>query len=208
VRARNALGTSGPSPDTVVTVGPCAAPGTPTGLGYSTADNLVTLTWAAPTAGVVQGYWLYAGTAPAQSDALIAALPPTPSFFGAANFGTYFVRIAARNSCSAGPPSTELQVVVQPCTAAPAVPTGLSFTRSGNIVTLNWTAPVAGQRPSRYVIQAGSTAGSANLLIQPTTSPATSFTAFAPPGRYFVRVLGRNNCGDSAVSNEIEVVVP
>jgi hypothetical protein len=151
---------------------------------------------------------LYAGTAPAQSDALVTALPATPSFFGPANFGTYYVRIAARNSCSVGPQSAELQVTVQPCTTAPAAPTGLSFTRSGNVVTLTWTAPAAGQRPSRYVIQAGSTTGSANLLIQPTTSPATSFTAFAPPGRYFVRVQGRNDCGDSPTSNEIEVVVP
>jgi hypothetical protein len=32
--------------------------------------------------------------------------------------------------------------------------------------------------------------------------------ASAQPGRYFVRVLGRNNCGDSSASNEIQVVVP
>jgi hypothetical protein len=118
------------------------------------------------------------------------------------------VRIAARNSCAVGPVSAELTVAVQPCTSAPNPPTGLTHTRIGNIVTLNWSAPASGNLPSRYVILAGSTSGSSDLLAMETTTPAPTFMASAQPGRYFVRVLGRNNCGDSSASNEIQVVVP
>jgi hypothetical protein len=208
VQAKNALGTSAFSPGTTVNVGPCTAPGPPTSLAYSTADNLVNLSWAPPASGVTQGYWLYAGTAPGLSNALVTALGPAPSFFGPAVYGTYFVRIAARNSCSVGPVSAELTVVVRPCTAAPNAPTGLTHTRNGNVVTLNWNAPQAGNLPSRYVIVVGSFAGGADLLAAETTGPAPSFVASAPAGRYFVRVLGRNNCGDSPASNEIAIVVP
>jgi hypothetical protein len=209
VRARNALGTSLPSPDTAVTVGPCSAPGVPTGLSYTTADNLVTLNWTPPAGGVTQGYWLYAGTAPGLSNALVTSLGPTPSFSGPAAFGTYYVRIAARNSCATGPLSSpDLQVVVQPCTAAPNAPTGLTYSVSGQVVTLSWSNPTSGNLPSRFVIHAGSTAGSSNLLVYPTGSTARSFTASAGTGTYFVRVVGQNNCGSSAASNEITVVVP
>ncbi len=209
VRARNALGTSLPSPDTLVTVGPCSAPGVPTNFAYTTADNLVTLTWTPPATGVTQGYWLYAGLAPGQSSALVTALGATPSFSGPASFGTYFVRIAARNTCAVGPVTTpDLQVVVQPCTTRPNAPTGLTHSRSGNVVTLSWNRPASGNLPSRYIIHAGSAPGASNLLVFPTGSPATAFTASAGPGTYYVRVVGENNCGQSVASNEIEVVVP
>jgi hypothetical protein len=137
----------------------------------------------------------------------VTSLGPTPSFSGPAVFGTYYVRIAARNSCATGPISSpDLQVVVQPCTAAPNPPTGLTYSVSGQVVTLSWNNPTSGNLPSRFVIHAGSTAGSSNLLVYPTGSTARSFTASA--GTYFVRVVGQNNCGSSAASNEITVLVP
>jgi hypothetical protein len=208
VRARNVLGTSGPSPDTVVNVGPCQAPGVPAGLGYTTADNLVTLSWTAPAGGVTQGYWLFAGFAPGQSDALVLPLGPAPVFSGIAPFGNYYVRVAARNSCATGPATADLLVRVQPCSAPPNPPSALSFTVSGSVVTLAWNAPGSGNLPSRYRILAGNTPGVANLLEHETTSNATSFVAAAPPGVYYVRVRSQNNCGVSTDSNEVRIVVP
>jgi Matrixin len=210
VRARNVLGTSGPSPDTVVTVGPCEAPAAPTSMAYTTADNLVTITWTPPATGVTQGYVLSAGFAPGDSSALVLPLGPTPLFQGVAPFGTYFVRVAARNSCAVGPAtSPDLQVNVVPCTAVPGAPTGLAHTRTGNIVTLSWNAPAAPNLPSRYVIVVGPGPGLGNLLAVRTTSNATSFQATAPAGTYYVRVFSENNCGSSATaSNEEVVVVP
>ena len=208
VRARNALGTSGPSPDTAVTVGPCDAPGQPANVLYSTADDLVTISWTPPASGVTQGYWLYAGYAPGQSNALVTQLGPTPIFAGSAPFGTYYVRLAAWNSCAVGPTSPDLQVNVLPCTAAPLPPTGLSYTRTGNIVTLTWNNPASGSLPSRFEIHAGSAPGASNLIVFSTTNNATSIQTLAPPGTYYVRVKGVNNCGPSVDSNEIAVVVP
>ncbi len=207
VRARNVLGTSGPSPETVVTVGPCEAPGAPTNVAYTTADNLVTLTWTPPATGITQGYWLYAGYAPGDSSALVMPLGPTPAFQAQAPFGTYYVRLAAGNSCSVGPASSpDLQVTVAPCTGVPAAPTGLTHTRSGNLVTLTWNAPAAPNLPSRYVIVVGSAPGLGNLLAVRTTSNLTSFQATAPPGTYYVRVFSENNCGQSATASNEEVV--
>ena len=208
VRARNALGTSGPSPDTVVSVGACSAPTVPTNLAYSTADDLVTITWTPPAGGVTQGYWLYAGYGPGQSNALVTALGPTPAFAGTAGVGDYYVRLAGRNSCAIGPQSAELLVSVRACTALPNPPEALSYTRAGNVVTLRWLNPSSGNLPSRFIISAGNAPGVANLLVQNTGTNSTSFVASAGAGRYFVRVQGQNNCGTSGYSNEIQVDIP
>jgi predicted phage tail protein len=134
----------------------------------------------------------------------------TPTAFAAtAPFGTYFVRVQATNVCGAGAPSNELTLVVQPCTAAPAGPTNLRFTQSGAQVTLLWDAPAAGARPSSYVLVVGSAPGAGNLLVTNTGSMTPAFSAIAPSGTYYVRVLSANACGQSAgASNEIAVVVP
>jgi len=208
VRARNPLGTSAPSPSTEVNVGACTAPGVPTNLAYTTADNLVSITWTPPASGVTQGYWFYAGYAPGQSNALVSALGPTPALSGPAGFGTYYVRVAASNSCAVGPVTPDLVVNVQPCTAAPNPPTGLAYTRNGNVVTFTWNNPSSGNLPSRFIINAGSVPGQANLLVYPTGNNARSFTAAAGPGTYYVSVSGQNNCGTSVVSNEVQVVIP
>jgi hypothetical protein len=209
VRARNALGTSLPSPDTVVNVGPCQAPAAPGNLAYTTADDLVNITWTAPASGIVQGYRLYAGFSMGSSDALVTTLGATPSFAGTAPVGDYYVRLAARNSCAEGPQSPDLLVSVRACTAAPQPPASLSFSRDGNIVTLAWVAPTTGNLPSRYQIHAGSAPNLSNLLVQDTTGNATSFQAFAPAGTYYVRIFSRNNCGVGVGStNEVVITVP
>jgi len=206
VRAHNALGNSALSPETVVNVGPCSAPGLPTNLAYTLADNLVTLNWTPPASGVTQGYRIYAGTGPGLSNALVTSIGSTSTFSGYGALGTYYVRIAARNSCSTGPVSSpDLEVVVAVCTAAPVAPANLRWTRNGNVVTLAWDAPPAGILPSRYVIEAGSASGARDLLVFPTSNNTTSFTASAAIGTYYVRVKGRNNCGDSVASNEVIV---
>lgn len=209
VRARNVLGTSGPSPDRQVLVGPCSAPGAPSALSYTSADNLVTANWGPPASGVAQGYWLFAGYSPGASDALVMPLGPSPTFTAAAPFGQYYVRVAARNSCAVGPPTADVLVTIAPCTAPPAAPTGLAYTRAGNIVTISWSAPTSGNLPSSYDIIVGSASGGADILQINTGGNATSFSAFAPPGQYFVRVGSRNNCtAVPATSNEVQIVVP
>ena len=91
---------------------------------------------------------------------------------------------------------------------APGVPTGFTATASGTVVTLAWTAPAGGDAPTSYVVEAGSTAGQANLANFDTGNAATSLAVFnVPSGTYFVRVRAVNSAGASAPSNEAQLVV-
>lgn len=210
VRAQNITGTSGPSPEASVVVGACTAPGPPSALTAQSADTNVALQWQAPTTGVTQGYRIVAGSQPGLANLASIALPASPTAFAAtAPFGTYFVRVQATNVCGVGAPSNEITLVVQPCTAAPAAPTNLRATVNGAQVTLLWDPPAAGARPSRYILVVGAAPGASNLLVTDTGSMTPAFSAAAPAGTYYVRMLSANACGQSAgTSNEILVVVP
>ena len=209
VRAQNPLGTSGPSPETSVTVGACVPPGPPASLTVSANDTNVLLQWTPPASGVVQGYLVAAGSAPGLANLASIAVPATPTAFSAAApYGQYYVRVHATNVCGVGAPSSEMLLSVTPCTAAPVAPTALASTVAGGVVTLQWTAPAAGAAPTGYTIRAGSAPGLSNLLVFPTGTTATTYVSPAPPGTYYVRVVATNACGVSAESNPIVVVVP
>jgi hypothetical protein len=91
---------------------------------------------------------------------------------------------------------------------APSAPPNLASSVNGSTVTLVWQAPASPEAATSYLIEAGSSAGSSNLLVFDTLSPATAFTATnVPPGTYFVRVRARNSDGASVPSNEVVVVV-
>jgi beta-lactam-binding protein with PASTA domain len=94
------------------------------------------------------------------------------------------------------------------CTAAPAAPSGLSATVTGNIVSLSWTAPAgpASNAPTSYLIQAGATPGT-TLGSLNTGSAATTFSQVVTPGTFFLRVRGVNACGTGAASNEVSVTI-
>jgi predicted phage tail protein len=210
VRAQNAAGTSGPSPEAQVTVGACAVPGAPGTLSGTSNNQTVNLTWSAPSSGVTQGYRLLVGSAPGLSNLLVADYAASVTALTAPGiaYGTYYARIAATNVCGVGPVGNELTVVVQPCAAPPQAPTGLQFSRTGSFVTLGWSAPAAGPAPTSYLLVVGSQSGAADILIQATGTTATSLGASAPPGTYYARVQAQNACGVSGASNEIVVVVP
>jgi predicted phage tail protein len=91
---------------------------------------------------------------------------------------------------------------------APNPPTSLTATVSGSVVTLNWSAPVGGDAPTSYQIQAGSSSGQTNIATFDTGTTSTTLAIFnVPAGTYFVRVRGVNSAGASGASNEIQVVV-
>ncbi len=210
VRARNVLGTSGPSPERAVIVGPCMAPNTPSALNANVVDQFVTLGWAPPAGGTtVQGYTLAVGSAPGLSNILVLPYPAsTLGVSGVAGFGDYYVRVAAINACGASAPTTDLLVRVQPCVAPPNAPTNLTFVRNGNQVNFAWAAPASGPPPAQYVIVAGSVPGAIDLAVYPTGNQLTSLSAVGPPGTYYVRVLAINACGNSGFTNEVQVVIP
>jgi hypothetical protein len=91
---------------------------------------------------------------------------------------------------------------------APAAPSGLSGTVTGSTVTLTWTAPVGGDAPSSYIVQAGSAPGLSDLASFDTGGTATSLAVLSVPGgTYYVRVRANNSAGASGPSNEFLLVI-
>lgn len=86
-------------------------------------------------------------------------------------------------------------------------PTTLDATVVDNAVRLTWIAsePAVGS----YTIEAGSTAGAADMLAQDTGSSLPTFEAVAPSGTYFVRVRasGAAPGAQTAPTNEIALRV-
>ncbi len=108
-RGRNACGVGPASPETVVTVGGCAAPGSPSPLSASLNGRQVRLEWS-PVAGAAS-YVLEAGSVPGASNIVVTAVGGT-SVTTPAPPGTYYVRVKARTACGTGPASNELAVTV------------------------------------------------------------------------------------------------
>lgn len=88
--------------------------------------------------------------------------------------------------------------------AMPGAPSNLSFTLSGRVVSLTWTAPAGAVE---YIVEAGSGAGGSDVYVAVVGSQSSLVVA-APPGRYHVRVRARNGAGTSAASNEVVIDVP
>jgi hypothetical protein len=95
-----------------------------------------------------------------------------------------------------------------PTSSAPGAPSSLTAAATGSSVKLSWRAPSSGGSPTRYVVEAGSVSGSANLANASTGSTATTFTASnIGAGVYYVRVRAANSAGVSAASNEAVLIV-
>ena len=95
----------------------------------------------------------------------------------------------------------------QATASAPGPPSGLVASASGSLVTLAWNAPASGGAASAYIIEAGSSAGLANLANFSTGTAATTFSASVAAGTYVVRVKATNAGGTSPASNEATLVV-
>jgi hypothetical protein len=97
---------------------------------------------------------------------------------------------------------------VQAAAAAPGPPPNLTASVNGSTVTLTWLVPTSPDPATSYVLEAGSSPGSTNILVFDTLSTNTSFTATGvPAGTYYVRVRARNSAGTSSASNEVVVLV-
>ncbi|MDH4063866.1 MAG: fibronectin type III domain-containing protein [Acidobacteriota bacterium] len=119
VRARNRYGISGPSNEVqVITGDTCSGPGAPRNLTFTVVNHRVTLNWQLPSdsgSRPVSFYHLIAGSVSGGTN-VVNYLRVTTNSMVADNVpsGTYYVRVAAGNTCSlaSGPPSNEVTVVV------------------------------------------------------------------------------------------------
>lgn len=90
----------------------------------------------------------------------------------------------------------------------PAAPTSLAATVTGNAVSLSWTASVPAASVVRYVLEAGSASGVANIATFDLGLQTSLAVGGVPPGTYYVRVRAMNYAGASLPSNEVVVFVP
>jgi hypothetical protein len=116
-------------------------------------------------------------------------------------FGSYFVRVRARNGSGLSAPGNEVLLVVGQSCAVPAAPTNLRSCTGGTTLNLTWTGTPSA---TSYILEAGSSPGASNLSAS-DIGPGTSLTATAPPGTYYIRLRAKSACGASSVSNEIIV---
>jgi hypothetical protein len=125
--------------------------------------------------------------------------------------GIEFLSVTGRTRYMNVASLAEVEVIARgegavPC-AAPGPPAALGASVAGSRVSLSWQPPATGA-PTRYVVEAGSAPGLANLAVLPLAGEASSFAVDAPNGRYFVRVRAANACGAGGASNEVVVDVP
>jgi hypothetical protein len=186
--------------------GSCAAPpGPPIGLTGAVSTYATSLSWTAPASGgPPTSYVVEAGTTSGATNVVAYDMLSTATTFMAPGIpnGTYFVRIRARNAAGTSAPSNEITITGGSGGCAPGPPGTLSVTVAGPNVTFQWGAAAGG--PTSYVLEAGTSPGSSNLVAF-DVGLTTQFAVTAPPGVYYVRVRARNACGSSAPSNEVTV---
>jgi len=111
----------------------------------------------------------------------------------------------ASDGAATSTPTIVSLTIGEPTTVQP--PTGLVAANvSGTTLTLRWTPPAVGPRPTAYVLEGGVRAGQVMASI-PTGSTAPIFTLVAPSGSFFVRMHAIAGTERSAASNEIQVHV-
>ena len=201
VKAFNGSGVSVPSSEISFGVG--GPPSPPINLAASLSGARLTLTWGAPTSGATPTtYLIDAGRAPLTSDIVSGyALGPTVGFSYDLSPGTYHMRLRARNGAATSAFSNEVTVTVGG-SGQPSPPTNFDYTILGNQVQLRWSPGATGGTPTGYILQAGSSSGLQNVLVQDVGN-VTSVNLTAPvDGSFYVRVLAYTPSSTSGPSNE------
>jgi len=192
----------------VVTVSPSGVPGPPQHLAASVVRNRVTFTWQAPPSAEVEpvtGYRLEAGYGPGQTIAVLPAGNTLSFTVFTAPDGVFFARLRAQTAAGWSAPSNEVQFATGQA-APPFAPRSLLATVQGPAVSLAWTENPEGPAIVGYQVQAGTAPGLSNVGVAPLPPTIRTFSAAAPPGTYYVRIVAVNAAGVSVASNEAVVV--
>ena len=182
------------------------SPRAPRNLTVQYADTTAYLAWSPPLLGEVSSYVVRAGPTSGQSTLANFDTGSTATTLTAtAPEGLYYVRIHASGPEGVSPPSNEVAFVLTPngCNLPPREPGTLTATGTATAATLAWGAAVGA---TSYVVEAGSQPGASDRASQNIGRRLDLFTP-APPGTYYVRVVGVNACGRGPASNEVIVHV-
>ena len=192
-------------------------PGQPTGLGAVATEEAVTLSWDDPEDDSITGYRIERQGRDG-SDGFTTLVADTGSADTGYSDGTveaggrYAYRVSAINDDGESPPSAAANADV-PGGQAPAKPTGLNATASGDAVTLSWDDPgddgITGYRIWRRN-RDRDPAGQFSVLVDDTHSDATMFTdrGVKPDTRYAYRIAAVNDAGESQWSGSARVRTP
>lgn len=186
----------------VTVVDPANAQEIPSNLVATVDGPTVTLSWK----GTAPGWQIEAGVSPGATGIVVRRSGPMTTMIATSVLpGSYFVRVRSYAAGVAGPPSNEINVIV--VLLPPGPPRFLSGSVVGSSVSLAWAAG-SGDRPTGYIIEAGSGPGLANLAVFARPAAAAAFQIHGVgPGFYYVRVRASNDAGASINSNEVILAV-
>lgn len=214
VRGVNAMGSSTPSNDVVVSVGCSASPNPLINLITKIRGGLVSMTWTDPDGCTDTSYQLSVADQP--SGASVAQMATESNTLTAlAGPGVYYVKAASVTAHGVSVPTEEVRVVVKGggC-VPPQFRTQLWTDIYGPWVQLAWRPTSLSEAlaadavaPLQYVLEVGSAPGLTNVLATPV-GRTTYIATPAPAGTYYVRVRPADVCGLGTPSNEVIVRVP
>jgi len=112
VLAQGPGGTSAPSAEASVTVGPsCTVPAAPVLTG-GLSGGVVTINWGTPSGGPVTGYTVRAGSASGQRNLYDSGVGLTNAVSAGVGAGSYFIRVLANSACGSSAESNEVPITV------------------------------------------------------------------------------------------------
>ena len=97
---------------------------------------------------------------------------------------------------------TATVTVTPPPSPLPSAPTTMAASVNRTQVTLSWRAPTTGAAPNGYLLDIGSSTGTANLLNGYAVGNTLTISGEVSKGRYYARVRAVNAAGASGYSNE------
>lgn len=198
VRARNTVGTSGPSNEVTIAVGTTCQLPTASNLVATVASGLVTLSWTSTNA---TSHRLEVGPAPGSFSYYDLALGAATTFTAPAPRGTYYLRVRGQNACGLGMPTADAILAV----GVPGAPTDLTASVIGGTVRLRWNPPAAGA-PANYFVSAGSAPWYDDYGGLPTSVTSVDVPGIGA-GTYWIKVRGSDTGGLGPHSNSLPVTV-
>ena len=196
----------GPASNLVTfSVGIGSRPEAPTALAATVIDDRVALAWQpAATGPAPSGYIVEAAVAGASTFAEVARTSAPALVVTRAPIGSWQVRVRAITAGGSGPSSAPVSFTTSACTLPPAPPQQPWSLWTRPTFTVQWASPLAGSA-DEYVLEIGSSSGSADLGRIVVPGDRLSVTQAVASIRAFVRVRARNACGESAPSAEVVV---
>ena len=169
----------------------------PSGLTATVNGTTVTLNWSG---GGASSFIVEAALVPGGLP--VATLPVSGTTLTVPNVpaGNYYVKVRAVG----GAASNEILVSVTGGCPAPPLPPTVIVRSVGLQAQVLWSSS-GGCAPTSYTLFAGSAPGLSNIVVVNAGSQP-GLSTVAPPGTYYVRILGTNQFG-SAMSEEFIVIV-